>query len=127
MEEFYILDDIDIVELCDLIIKIYEDPDSVYDEVKFQMQNKLVESTYKWLDDDKKIIYNEAKNIFSQEECDSEVLSILYMDYTKHGINTKEKIIAEHSKLYVPFKVTPAIEWIIDMLLKLNDKKENII
>lgn len=37
------LDDIDVVELCDLIIKMYEDSDSISDEVKFQLQNKLVE------------------------------------------------------------------------------------
>lgn len=78
------LDDIDVVELCDLIIKMCENPDSISDEVKFQLKNKLFESTYGWLDDDKKII---------------------------HGVNTKERIIEEHSKLYVPFIVTPTIEW----------------
>lgn len=118
------IDDIDVVELCDLIIKMYEDPDSISDEVKFQLQNKLVESTYGWLDDDKKIIYDEAKNIFSQEECDSDVLPILYMDYTKYGISTKERIIEEHSKLYVPFIVTPAIEWTIDRVLEIDSYKK---
>lgn len=117
----------DIKDLCQFIIDLHDNPNKISEETRFQIGNALIELAYDSLDEERKLIYHKAQKIFSQQECDTEVLSVLYMNYTSYGINTKEKIIAEHSKLYVPFKVTPAIEWTIDMLLKLNDKKENII
>lgn len=76
------------------------------------------------INQDEREIYEESLLLFSKEQCVGTVLSILVMQYPVFGINTKEKILKEHSKLYYPFVVDECMLWTIDKILNLYNKEK---
>lgn len=77
-----------------------------------EFENALAQHCYDALPENRKKIYDEATTVFStREELVGEVLSALTMGYPDYGLDTIEKMSKEHSKLYTPYVLTPALEW----------------
>lgn len=95
---------------------------------KEQLLRSTATFCYTLLTEEERQIYDKATKIFTENECIGDVLSILVMDYqNNNNINTREEIIADYSKIYDPFILTPVIEWTIQQILELKKIKNGDI